>query len=48
MNIDICRASKVVFDENINLIVPDAEKQDQSGKERSAANDLRIFEEISK
>ena len=48
MNIDICRASKVVFDENINLLVPDAEKQGQSGKERIAANDLRIFEEISK
>ena len=48
VNIDICRASKDVFDENINLLVPDAEKQGQSGKERIAANDLRIFEEISK
>ena len=48
MNIDICRASKDVFDRNINLLVPDAEKQDQSCKERSAANDLGIFKEISK
>ena len=48
MNVDICKASKNVFDKDINLLVPDAEKQDQSGKERSAANGLAIFEEINK
>ena len=48
MNIDICRASKDIFDKDINLLVPDAEMQDQSGKESSAANDLAIFEEINK
>ena len=48
VNIDICRASKDVFDKDINLLVPDAEMQDQSGKESSAANDLAIFEEINK
>ena len=30
------------------ILVPDAEKQDQSGKQSSAANDLDIFEEINK
>ena len=30
------------------MLVPDAEKQDQSGKKSSAANDLAIFEEINK
>ena len=30
------------------MLVPDAEKQDQSGKESSAANDLGVFEEINK
>ena len=44
-NIDICRASKDVFDKIINFMVSDAEKQDQSSKENSAANDLCIFEE---
>ena len=48
MNIDICRSSKDVFEKHINLLVPDAEKQVQSGKENSAANDLGIFEEIKK
>ena len=48
MNVDICRASKDVFDKDINLLLPDAEKQDQSGKECSAANDLDIFENINK
>ena len=48
VNIDISRASKNVFDKDINLLVPDAEKQDQSGKESSAANYLGIFEEINK
>ena len=48
VNIDICRASKDVFDKDIHLQVPDAEKQDQSGKKNSAANDLVIFEEINK
>ena len=48
VNIDISRASKDVFDKDINFLVPDAEKLDQSGKERSAANDLGIFEEINK
>ena len=48
VNIDICRASKDVFDKDINLLVPDAEKQDQSGKGSSAANDLAIFKEINK
>ena len=28
--------------------MPDEEKQDQSGKKNSAANDLGIFEEINK
>ena len=31
----------------MNFLVSDAEKQDQSGKENSAANDLGIFEEIN-
>ena len=48
MNIDICRSSKDVFEKHTNLLVPDAEKQVQSGKESSAANDLGIFEEIKK
>ena len=48
VNVDICRASKDVFDKNINLLVPDAEKQDQTGKESSVTNDLSIFEEINK
>ena len=48
MNVDICRASKDVLDKDINLMVPDAEKQDQSGKESSAANDLATFEKIKK
>ena len=46
VNVDIYRASKVVFD--INLLVPDTEQQDQSGKESSTANDLAILEEIIK
>ena len=48
MNVDISRASKDVFVKDINLLVPDAEKQDQSCKESSAANDLGIFEKINK
>ena len=48
MNVDICRASKDVFDKDINLLLPDAEKQDQLGKESSVGNDLAIFEEINK
>ena len=30
------------------MLVPDEEKQDQSGEKNSAANDLGIFEEIKK
>ena len=48
VNIDIFRASKDIFDNDINLLVPDAEQQDQLGKENSAANDLGIFEKINK
>ena len=48
MNIDICRASKDVFDKDTNLLVPDAKKLHQSGKENGAENDLGIFEEINK
>ena len=48
MNADICRVSNDVFDKDINLLVPDAAKQDQSGKLSSAANDLAIFEELIK
>ena len=48
MNVDICRASKDIFNKDINLLVPDSEKQDQSGKENSTANGLDIFEEINK
>ena len=48
MNTDISRASKDVFDKDIDLLVPDAGKQDQSGKESSAVNDLGIFEENKK
>ena len=44
--VDICRVSNDIFDKDINLLVPDAAKQ--SGKVRSAANDLAIFEEIHK
>ena len=47
MNADICRVSNDVFDKDINLLVPDAAKQNQSGKLSSAANDLSIFEEIN-
>ena len=47
MNIDICRALKDVFDKDINLLVPDAEKQDQSCKVNSAANDVGIFEVVN-
>ena len=46
MNVDNSRASKDVFDKDINLLVPDAENQGQSGKE--SPNDLGIFEEIMK
>ena len=48
VNIDICRVSKDVFDKDINLLVPDAEKQNQSRKENTTVNDLGIFEEIDK
>ena len=48
VNVDISRESKDVIDKDINFLVPDAEKQDQSGKESSAANDFGIFEEINK
>ena len=48
MNVDICRVSKDVFDKDNYLLVPDAEKQNQSGKVSSAANDLAIFEKINK
>ena len=40
--------SNGVFDKDINLLVPDAAKQDQSGRVSSAANGLAIFEEINK
>ena len=40
MNVDICRALKDVFDKDINLLVPDAEKQNQSGKLSSATNEI--------
>ena len=48
MNFDIySRASKDVFDKDINLLIPDAENQDQSGKVSSAANESAISEEIN-
>ena len=40
--------SNDVFDKDINLLVPDAAKQDHSGKVSSVANGLAIFEEIKK
>ena len=40
--------SNDVFDKDINLLIRDAAKQDQSGKVSSATNDLAIFEEIKK
>ena len=40
--------SNDVFDKDINLLVPDATKQDQSGKVSRAANRLAIFEQINK
>ena len=40
--------SNDVFDKDINLLVPDAIKQDQSGKVSKAANRLAIFEQINK
>ena len=46
VNVDICRASEDVFDKEINLLVP--EKQDQSRKENSEANNLALFEKIDK
>ena len=39
-------ASKDLFDKDINLLVPDAEKHDESDKRNSAANDLGISEDI--
>ena len=48
MDVDICRVSNDVFDKDINLLVSDAAKQDQSGKMSSAANDLAIIEELNK
>ena len=48
MNIDIYRASKDVFDKDINLLLPEAEKHDKSGKKNIAVNDLSKFEEINK
>ena len=36
------------IDKDINLLVSDAEKLDQSVMESSAANELGIFEEINK
>ena len=48
VNIHICGSRKVIFDKDINLLVPGAEKQPQSSNENSAANDLSIFEEINK
>ena len=48
MKVDICRASKDVFDKDIDLLVPEAEKEDQSGKVSRAANDLAILEEMNK
>ena len=36
------------FDKDLNLLVLDAEKQDQSGKESNAENYLDIFEKINK
>ena len=49
VNVDICsRASKDVFDKDINLLLPDVKNQDQSDKLSSAANDFAIFEEINK
>ena len=47
VNITVYRASKNVFDKETNLLVPDAETQDQSGKESCAVNDLGISEEIN-
>ena len=43
----ICRASKDVFEKDINLLVPDAEKFDQSDMEKSESNDLGVFEGIN-
>ena len=43
----ICRASKDVFEKDINLLVPDAEKFDQSDMENSESNDLGVFEGIN-
>ena len=48
MNIDICRASKDVFDKDTNPLVPDVKKPHQSRKENGAENDPGIFEEINK
>ena len=48
VNVDDCRASKDVFGKDINLLVPDVEKQNQPGEMSSAANDLAIFGEINK
>ena len=45
---NICRTSKDAFDKNVNSLVPDLEKHDQSGKGNSTTNDLGTFEEICK
>ena len=47
VNVDISRASKNVCDKEINLLVADPEKPDQSGKDSSAVNDLVIFKGIN-
>ena len=43
-----CIALNDVFDKDINLLLPDVAKQDQSGKVSSAANGIAIFEEVNK
>ena len=48
VNVYICREPKDVFDKDINLLVPDAEKQAQSVNERIAPNNLGIFEDMNK
>ena len=39
MNVDICRASKNVFDKDNNLLVAEEKKQNQSARLSSATND---------
>ena len=45
---NICRTSKDAFDKNVNSLVPDLEKHDQSGKGNSTTNNLGLKKYVKK